>query len=216
VAALAATARPGPRAGHLIVAAELRDAAPAAAFGLVAAGLLAFPVVAGAHGHGGINVGALLATLPLSLSMGAAEWCLLRYRRRTRDLLRTTQDLRVFGRRARLTLATAVAQYVLAAVILTAIATWIAVSAGLVQPNRLLVPELIVYLALGAAMFVALTLQALGVRAVPIVACAAALAFELTWRDLGLPVQLAACVGLLIVLGGYAIKVLAMAVRHVF
>ena len=35
-----------------------------------------------------MNIGALLAALPLSLSMGAAEWSLLWYRRRTQRLLR--------------------------------------------------------------------------------------------------------------------------------
>ena len=73
-----------------------------------------------------------------------------------------------------------------------------------------------VYLALGSAMFIALALQALGVRAVPVAACAAALAFELTWHELGLIVQLAASVGLLVVLGGYALGVLATAIRHAF
>jgi hypothetical protein len=194
----------------------LRNAVPAAAFGLLAAGLLAFPVVAGVHGHGGINVGALLATLPLSLSMGAAEWCLLRYRRQTRQLLRSTSDLRKFGRRSRLVLASALGQYALAAAALTAIAAWIAIHVGLVRPVPMLIPELAVYLMLGSAMFLALALQALGMRAVPVAACAAALAFELTWRDLGLTAQLVACGGLLLVLGGYAIKVLAMAVRHAF
>jgi hypothetical protein len=216
VVALVATRRTGPAAGRLVMAAELRAAVPAAMFGLVAAGLLAFPVVAGVPGHAGVNVGALLATLPLSLSMGAAEWCLLRYRRRTRELLRSTRDLRAFGRRARLTLASALAQYLLAAILLTAAATWIAIATGLVAPSSLLLPELGVYLALGGAMFVALALQALGVRIVPLAACAAALAFELAWRDLGLTSQLVACAGLLIVLGGYATRVLAMAVRHAF
>jgi hypothetical protein len=202
--------------GRLFVATELRNAAPAAAFGLVAAGLLAFPVIAGADGHGGINVGALLATLPLSLSMGAAEWSLLAYRRRTRQLLRTTQDLRVFGRGARLVLGLAVAQYVAATIALTAIASWIAISTGLVHPGPDLLAELGVYLALGCAMFLALALQALGIRAVPLVASAAALAFELAWRELGLVSQLAACVGLLIVLGAYAAVALGAAVRHAF
>jgi hypothetical protein len=215
-AALLSTRGSGPRAGRLFVAAELRDSAPAAAFGLLAAGLLAFPVIAGVHGDGGVNVGALLATLPLSLSMGAAEWSLLGYRRQTRELLRSTRDLRAFGRGARLVLARALGLYLLAATVLTAIAAWIAITVGLVQPDGLLLPELAVYLALGCAMFVALALQALGVRAVPVLACAAALAFEIAWRDLGLTAQLAACVGLLVVLGGYATRVLAMAVRHAF
>ena len=216
VAALVCTRGGRGAAGRLVAAAELRAAAPAAVFGLLAAGLLAFPVIAGANGHGGVNVGALLATLPLSLSMGAAEWSLLAYRRRTRELLRSTHDLRVFGRGARLVLARAVGQYLLAAVVLTMIATWIAITAGLVQPARLLLPELAVYLALGCAMFLALALQALGVRAVALIACAGALAFEIAWRELGVVSQLAACIGLLIVLGGYATRVLSMAVRHAF
>lgn len=202
---------------RLVSGTELRNALPAAAFGLLAAGLLAFPVVSGVHGRGGINVGALLATLPLSLSMGAAEWSLLRYRRRVRDVLRSTRDLRTFGRQARLALMTALGTYLAAAIALTAAATWIAFTTGLVRPGApLLYPELVVYLALGSAMFIALALQALGVRAVPVAACAAALAFELTWHELGLIVQLAASVGLLVVLGGYALGVLATAIRHAF
>ena len=45
----------------LVTAAELRGAVPAAAFGLVAAGLLAYPVVTAVPGHPGVNAGALLA-----------------------------------------------------------------------------------------------------------------------------------------------------------
>ncbi len=109
------------------------------------------------------------------------------------------------------------AQYLAAAIALTAVATWIAFTTGLVHPGaQLIYPELVVYLALGSAMFIALALQALGVRAVPVVACAVALAFELTWHELGLIVQLAACVGLLVVLGAYALGVLAAAIRHAF
>jgi len=215
-AALVCTRGSRSAAGRLVAPAELRAAAPAAVFGLLAAGLLAFPVVAGANGHGGVNIGALLATLPLSLSMGAAEWNLLTYRRRTRELLRSTHDLRTFGRGSRLVLLRALTQYLLAAVVLTMIASWIAIAAGLVRPSRLLVPELAVYLALGCAMFLALALQALGLRAVALIACAGALAFEIAWRELGVASQLAACIGLLIVLGGYATRVLSMAVRHAF
>jgi hypothetical protein len=148
--------------------------------------------------------------------MGAAEWSLLRYRRRTRQLLRSTQDLGAFRRRSRLVLLTALSQYMLAAVALTILASWVAVTVGLVVPAAILLPELAVYLALGGAMFLALTLQAVGARAVPLVACAGALAFELAWPGLGLTGQLVACGGLLVVLGGYAVRELAMAVRHAF
>lgn len=231
VAALVATGRPGTRTpgtaapGNplgrlafrgLVTAAELRGAVPAAAFGLVAAGLLAYPVVTAVPGHPGVNAGALLATLPLSLSMGAAEWSMLAYRRRTRALLRSSTDLRAFGRGARLMLAGAVGQYLLAAVVLTAAAALIAARTGLVTPSPVLLPELIVYLVLGCALFLALALQALGLRAVPLVACAAALAFEIAWPELGLAAQLAAVIGLFAVLAAYAGRSLALAMRHAF
>jgi hypothetical protein len=225
-AALVATRTSGPRtpgtrlAGlasrGLVTAGELHGAVPAAAFGLVAAGLLAYPVVTAVPGHPGVNAGALLATLPLSLSMGAAEWSMLAYRRRTRALLRSSTDLRAFGRGARLMLAGAVGQYLLAAVVLTAAAALIATRTGLVTPSPVLLPELIVYLVLGCALFLALALQALGLRAVPLVACAAALAFEIAWPELGLAVQLAAVIGLFAVLAAYAGRSLALAMRHAF
>jgi hypothetical protein len=215
------TAAPGTRLARLtsrglVTAAELRGAVPAAAFGLVAAGLLAYPVVTAVPGHPGVNAGALLATLPLSLSMGAAEWSMLAYRRRTRVLLRSSTDLRAFGRGARLMLAGAVGQYLLAAVVLTAAAALIATRTGLVTPSPVLLPELIVYLVLGCALFLALALQALGLRAVPLVACAAALAFEIAWPELGLAVQLAAVIGLFAVLAAYGGRSLALAMRHAF
>ena len=200
----------------LVVPAELRGAVPAAAFGLVAAGLLAYPVVTAVPGHPGVNAGALLASLPLSLSMGAAEWSMLAYRRRTRSLLRSSTDLRAFGRRSRLMLAGALGQYLLAAAVLTAATAVIATRTGLVAPSPVLVPELIVYLILGAALFLALALQALGLRAVPLVACAGALAFEMAWPELGLAVQLAAVIGLFAVLAAYAGRSLALAMRHAF
>jgi hypothetical protein len=221
-AALVATRTPGTPLGRLatlrglVTAAELRGAVPAAAFGLVAAGLLAYPVVTAVPGHPGVNAGALLATLPLSLSMGAAEWSMLAYRRRTRSLLHSSTDLRAFGRRARLMLAGAVGQYLLAAVVLTAAAALIATRTGLVRPSPLLLPELIVYLVLGCALFLALALQALGLRGVPLAACAAALAFEIAWPELGLAAQLAAVTGLFAVLAAYAGRSLALAMRHAF
>jgi hypothetical protein len=215
-AALLVTRGSGAAGGPLFRWRELRDCVPAVVFGLLAAGLLIFPVVAGARGHGGLNVGALLATLPLSLSMGAAEWSLLAYRRRSRALLRSTSDLRRFSRRSRLVLARALGQYLLAAVVLTAAAAAIAAGTGLVRLDGLVVAELAVYLVLGAGMFLALSLQAFGLRAWPIGACAAALAAELVFRDQGLTAQLAACAGLVLVLGGYASRVLAQAVRHAF
>ncbi len=206
----------GSPAGRLFEPAEWLGALPAIGFGLVAAGLLIFPVAAGVHGRGGINVGALLAALPLSLSMGAAEGSLLWYRRRTQRLLRTTRDLGAFGLRARLVLLAAVLQYVAAAAALIAAAVAIAGATGLAHPHRSDLPQLAAYLALAAAMFLALMLQALGSRIFPLVAASAALAFEIVCRHLGVLAQIVACTELVLVIGGFAVVVLGRAVRHAF
>lgn len=206
----------GPRTGQAIAPAELLAAGPAVLFGLVAAGLLSFPVAAGVNGHGGINAGALLAALPLSLSMGAAEWSLLWYRRRMRRLVRTTGELAEFGTRARRMLFSAVLQYLAGAVALTAVAAWIAVAAHLVQLRGPVLAEIAAYLALGCAMFIGLLLQALGARWFALIACAAALAAEITFRHAGAAADLAASAGLLLVLGCYAAWELSRAVRHAY
>jgi hypothetical protein len=206
----------GPAVGKLFDRGEWLGTLPAAGFGLVAAGLLIFPVAAGPHGHGGINVGALLAGLPLSLSMGAAEASLLWYRRRTQRLMRTTRDMRGFGLRARLILVAAVLQYAAAAAALTAAAVVIAGKTGLVHPSLTYLPQLAAYGALGAAMFLALTLQALGSRIFPLAACGAALALEIVFRDHGVATQIVVCTELLVVVGGFALVVLGRAVRHAY
>src|SRR5579863_3312439 len=77
------------RTGRLVTGTELRGALPSAGFGLVAAGLFAFPVAAGMPGHASAG---LLVSLPLAVSMGAAEWMLIWFRRRTQRLLRGTGE----------------------------------------------------------------------------------------------------------------------------
>ena len=201
-------------AGPLITVAELRGALPSAGFGLVAAGLLVFPVAAGLPGLQGPNTGALLGSLALALSMGAAEWTLAWFRRRTQRLLRATREVPAFARRARLALLAALLQYLAAAALLTAVVVAVATAARLIHPHWAIAPQIAAYLALGGAMFVALVLQAFGSRIFPLIACAAALAFEVLWHRLGVPGQLAACTGLLVVLTGYAALVLGKAVRH--
>jgi hypothetical protein len=130
------TRRTGKKTGRLFQPSEWLGALPACAFGLVAAGLLIFPVAAGVHGRGGINIGALLAALPLSLSMGAAEWSLLWYRRRVRRLLRSTRQLRTLGVKWRLLLVAAFLINVAAAAGLTSSTVSIAGETGLVHPNQ--------------------------------------------------------------------------------
>jgi hypothetical protein len=216
VIAVIQTRPAGPREGSLFVRKEWTGAIPAVAFGLVSAGLLIFPVAAGPHGHGGVNVGALLAGLPLSLSMGAAESGLLWYRRRTQKLMRTISDIGSFGIRARLTMIAAVAMYVAAAAALMALTVVVADAIGLAHWQSGYLPQMVAYLMLGAAMFLALMLQALGSRIFPLVACGAALCFEIVCRDLGVFAQLVACGELLIVVGGFAAIVLGRAVRHAY
>ncbi len=206
--------QPGPPAGGLLSATELRDAMPSAGFGLVAAGLLVFPVAAGTHGHGGVNIGALLASLPLALSMGAAEWELIWFRRQTQRLLRTTREMGRFAFRARLVLFSALLQYLAAAVSLTALVVVVATEIRLAHPNSMAMLQIAAYLELGGAMFLALLLQAFGSRAFPVIACAAALTIEVVYRVHGVPAQLMACTGLLIVLAGYAALVFGNVVRH--
>jgi hypothetical protein len=203
-----------PRTGWLPVPAELRAAVPAIAFGAVAAGLLAFPVVNGPHGHGGVNVGALVASVPLSLSMGAAEWSLIWYRRRTRRMLRTITDVGVFRRRARAALLLAWLQYVSGAIALVAVGADVAVGSGLVHRQQIIVPEAAGYLMLGSAMFLALLLQTMRVWALPLAAAVTALAVELIFRQYGVAIQVAVPAALLIVLGCYSVALLGGAVRH--
>jgi len=205
---------PGPATGRLLPPADLIGALPSAGFGLVAAGLVIYPVVAGLHGDGGANTGALLASLPLTLSMGAAEWMLVWYRRRSQRLLRRTRELRKFASRARLVLFAALLQYLAAAAALIAGVVAIAAGTRLVHPQSEVVPQVVAYLLLGGALFLALLLQAFGSRAFPLIACVLALAFEVFYRGLGVFGQIVACTELLIVLAGYAAIVLGRAVRH--
>jgi hypothetical protein len=214
--AVALTRTAEPRRGQFLVIAELRAAAPAMAFGLVAAGLLVFPIAAGPAGHGGVNVGALVASLPLSFSMGLAEWNLLWYRRRTRRLLCTIRDPRPFALRARLALLMATLQYLAGAVVLTAITIDIAIVTGLIGARWDIMPEVCAYLALGTALFLALLLQVLRTHAVPLAAAAVTLAAEVALRHHGMVVQVVAPVVLLCVIAGYATVVLGQAVRHGF
>jgi hypothetical protein len=205
---------PGPAPGRLLPPADLIGALPSAGFGLVAAGLVVYPLVAGVHGHGGANTGALLASLPLTLSMGAAEWMLIWYRRRSQRLLRRTRELRKFASRARLVLFAGLLQYLAAAAALIVAVVAIAAWTGLVHPQWEVVPQIVAYLLLGGALFLALLLQAFGSRSFPLIACALALTFEVFYRGLGVFGQIVACTELLIVLAGYAALVLGRAVRH--
>lgn len=202
--------RPGRRLGR----GELTGAVPAAVLGVTLAGLLTFPVAAGVSGHGGGNVGAIIASVPLALSMGAAEWSMLAYRRGGRRLLWLTDDPRWFrGRAARLLLRT-LARYMSATIALVGLALGVAVASGQVRPAATVLLSVAGYLLLGAAMFLVLLLQAVHVRLVPLAAAVAALAAELALRRHGLAVQIGAPAALLAVIGGYAFARLGNSVLH--
>lgn len=199
--------------GSRLRRAEALGALPSAAFGLLAAGLLVFPVAVSMAEYGRTDDGALLASLPLSLSMGAAEWTLVWFRRRTQRLLRTCREPRTFARRSQLTLLAALVQYLSAAVLLTAAVCAVAVASHLVRLHWADMPQIIAYLALGGGMFVALLLQAFGARFFPVAACAFALALEIACRG-AMPAQVMTCLGLVVVLTAYAALVLANAIGH--
>ena len=195
VIAVACTSGHGPRLGRLLNRAELLGALPAIAVGVLAAGLLSFPVVVGASGHGGGNVGALVASVPLALSMGLAEWILLWYRRATRRLLGLTDDPRWFRRRAGLLLLAALVRYASGTVVIISVAIDVAVLSGQVGVGSTMLLSAVGYLLLGTAMFLVLLLQVASVRLVPLAALAAALGAELALRGDGLVVQIAAPFG---------------------
>ena len=114
--------------------------------------------------------------LPLSLSMGAAEWSLLWYRRRTRRLLGTMSGLGGFRLRSRLCLFVALLQYVCGTAALMAAGAAIAGAIGFAHPGWADLPEMAAYLMLGAAMFLALLMQTMQIRAIPLLVASAALA----------------------------------------
>ena len=70
------------------------------------------------------------------------------------------------------------------------------------------------YLMLGSAMFLALLLQTMRIRAIPLLAAAAALAAELILRYQGMIVQVVTPAVLLIAMGYLALVSLGEASRH--
>jgi hypothetical protein len=179
--AVVRTSWPRPaRSARPIRRSELLAGWPSGVFGLLVAGLLLFPLLAARFAHGGQDIGtaSLLGTLPLSLSMGIAEWRLYGYRGRIEKLMRRTGALAEFGRRATLVLAGVLAEYLLgAAVLLTGVVS-LATLTGF-HPQWTEFSAYLGYLVLGGALFLALLIQVC-VGAVRILGwCAAAVAAEI-------------------------------------
>lgn len=217
VCAAVCTARPGPAGGRWPTAHELYGAVPHALFGLVAAGLLAYPVVASQLTGKLPHLATMLAT-PLSLSMGVAEWNLYWYRRRTYRLLRATRDPREFASGARRVLVAVTIRYLATAALLIAATAGVVAYADRLPPQWTLLLECAAFLALGGSLFVALLLQAFGGDLVTPLACAAALGIEVALAAGAhvnpVPAQLVACAALTAVLLWRAGIVLSRAVRH--
>lgn len=216
------TRHPDRASGPVVTRSEAGGAVRFAIFGLVAAGLLVFPIVAGDVVPGPGDAGPMLAMLPLSLSMGAAEWVLHSYRRRMHRLLRESRSLGWFARGSHTVLLTSLLAYAAVTAVLIGIAVTVGSVTGLVHPQWTTLLECLAYLVLGAALFVALILQALRAGgAVVLVACAAALAMEfaLSAFSHGRPTELAAAQLLaasllLCALTTCAVVALSQAVRH--
>ena len=85
---------------------------------------------------------------------------------------------------------------------------------GFAHPDRADLPMMAAYLMLGSAMFLALLLQTVRIRAVPLLVAMAGLAAELALHDRGMVVQVVTPAVLLVVIGGYAFGSLGSAVRH--
>ncbi|GAA0415926.1 hypothetical protein Acor_56650 [Acrocarpospora corrugata] len=143
---------------------RLLGALAPALFGALCGGLLAAgtPLKNGA-----------LVMVPLSLSMGAAEWAVFRFRRGGHLLLGRTATARRFARAVRGELFGALGRYLAVLLALTALA-WLAGRPGYGETLRLAAN-----LALGGAVLVALILQSCGINAPVLGLFGVALAAEL-------------------------------------
>ena len=173
------TSRPAPKKSGPFRLAELRAAGPTAVFGLLVAALLTFPLLASAFvaGEPRLDTATLLGALPLSLSMGIAEWRLYAYRGRIDRLMRRAGGAVEFAIGSKLILAAVVAEYLLAAALLVAAVLGLAALVGIrLQWTDL--PSCLGYLALGGALFLALLIQVC-LGALPVLGwCAGALVAE--------------------------------------
>jgi hypothetical protein len=205
---------------RLVRAGELRAASPYAMFGLLVIGLLVFPLIAPRlfPGIRGADTTTLLGTLPLSLSMGAAELQLYRYRARIFELLQRTKRLVEFAGHSRLVLSRALGEYLGIATVLMAAVIGVAAVAGQ-SPQWSDLPDYAGYVALGGALFLALLTQTCSGTTGVLIWCATALGAEflLALADpqaIAMRIQLVAALGLLAALLAHSATVLGKASKH--
>jgi len=198
--------------------AELAAALPTVAFGALAGALLIFVPAVRALDPGPdprISIGVAVAlTLPLSVSMGGAEWLLFRYRSATHRAMAETRTLRAFGRRAAVALGRVTTGYLTVLVLLFLAAIGLA---------RLLTGELpgawpvVAAVLIGPGLFLALLLMSFDLRGPAVLACLVTLAANLALVPLAPPenIQAVTATGLLIALYAYALGTLRRAQLHI-
>jgi hypothetical protein len=211
--------RPKPNR-RLVRAGELRASGPYAMFGLLVIGMLVFPLIAPRlfPGIRGADATTLLGTLPLSLSMGAAELQLYRYRSRIHELLQRTTRLAQFAGRSRLVLARVLGEYLAMATVLMVAVVGLAAVAGS-SPQWSDLPDFAGYLALGGALFLALLTQTCAGTTGVLVWCGIALGAEFVvaladHHAIAMRIQLLCAVGLLAALLTFSGVVLGRANKH--
>jgi hypothetical protein len=198
--------------------AELLAAAPNAAFGLLVGALLIFVPAVRTFDPApdpAVDKGAALAALlPLSVSMGFAEWLLYGYRTATHRALQRAHTLAAFGRRAGAALLGAAAGYLGALVALSIGGAALAVAVTGKGPT---VGVLASAAVVGTALFVALLLMSFGIRLPVVLACLLALVADgllLLRADAPEQIQTVTAAALLVVLLGYALATLRRAQLH--
>ncbi|MFL6077474.1 MAG: hypothetical protein ACJ73S_29270 [Mycobacteriales bacterium] len=184
---------------------EWRIAVPHGLAGTLAGGLVGFGAVAGGRDAAGFA----MAALPLSVSMGPAEWLLVAYRRRTATLLHATTRLPDFARRARRALLAALCAY---------LATLAGLEAGLAAlGGELGVLAVAGQVLLGGLLFVALGLLATGQTRTVMAVMSAALSGEHTFvadrwpADLAQVAAVGGACGLLL---GYGLRAFGRPTTH--
>jgi hypothetical protein len=205
---------------RLVRLGELRAASPYAMFGLLVIGMLVFPLVAPRlfPGIRGADATTLLGTLPLSLSMGAAELQLYRYRGRIFTLLQRTRRLAEFSGHSRLVLARVLGEYLGMATVLMAAVVGLAAAVGQ-TPQWSDVPDYAGYVALGGALFLALLTQTCAGTTAVLLWCALALGAEFVLalvdpHAIAMRIQLVCSLGLLAALLTHSGVVLGRASEH--
>jgi hypothetical protein len=203
--------------GRLFVGSDLLAAAPRVAFGLLAPGLVVLPILTGLFvpaRAGGPDEALILAAIPLSLSMGGAEWCMSWYRGTALRLLRTTRLPGGFGRQSRLAVLGSLLRYLCIAAILTGAAVLVTLWFGPVSLGGSTMLGLLAFLALGGAIYLSSLLHSFDRCWVSVLACAAALGCELASHGWGVFAQVISYLGLLALLATYAATVLGRVAAH--